>query len=183
MKHVGTKEIRTQRLLLRRFREGDAPAMYRNYTSDALVSRFVTWPTHTSQEMTDGYLTWLLGEYEKENAYRWAIEFEGEIIGAIDLVRQDERNEVCEIGYCIGSRWWNRGIVTEALKAVIGYLFRETEYHCVTACHDTQNPASGRVMEKAGMREEGVLRARKKRADGTYSDLRYHSILREECEL
>ncbi len=62
------------------------------------------------------------------------------------------------IGYCIGKNWWNSGITTEALKAVIKYLVDEVGVSRIEGRHSIENPSSGKVMEKAGLKFEGVLR-------------------------
>ncbi|MGI6238410.1 MAG: GNAT family N-acetyltransferase [Christensenellales bacterium] len=178
--HKGTREICTARLILRRFRAGDHDAMYQNYTSDPAVARYVTWQKHESPAVTEAYLSTVLAHYESADAYRWAIEYAGELIGAIDAVKVDTANESCEIGYCMGSKWWGKGIMTEALRGVIGYLFTVPQFYCVHAYHHDQNPASGRVMEKAGMLFEGSLRARRKEKDGTFHALKHYSILHDE---
>ena len=179
---IGTQTIHTERLLLRKFREGDAAVMYRNYTSDPNVTRYTSWPTHPSQDVTEQFLAYQLGRYADDSGFVWAIEFDGEIVGSIDVISMSKKNEHCEIGYCLGSKWWNKGIMTEALRAVEGYLFDKAGFHCVCACHHENNPASGRVMEKAGMQYEGTLRARKKNADGTFGSIKYYSILKEEFQ-
>ena len=181
MNHLGTVELNTPRLILRRFRQGDAEQMFRNYTGDPEVTRFLTWPTHTSVEGTQGYLDMALKEYDSEKTYRWAIVFEGEVIGCIDVVRLHERSERCEIGYCMGKKWWNRGIMTEALDAVMDFLFNRADVYHITAYHATDNPASGRVMRKCGMKYQGTLRAMEKVGD-TFHDCAYYSILRDEYQ-
>ncbi len=179
LEHTGTMEIRTQRLLLRRFREGDEAQMYQNYTSDPEVTKYLTWPPHKSQNVTRNYLSVILPEYESPDTYRWAIEYEGEVIGAIDAVDVDTQNENCEIGYCMGKAWWGMGIMTEALKAVLDFMFTQPVFYCVHARHDEMNTASGRVMAKAGMTYEGMLRARRKKESG-YFGLCHYSITRKE---
>ena len=180
LKHTGTAELKTRRLWLRRFAPEDAQVIFSNYAGDDKVTRYLTWPTHRSVEDTEGYLGFILPEYESDETYRWAIECEGTVVGSIDTVMVNSRQAVCEIGYCLGSKWWGRGIMTEALKAVIGYLFENVGFECICACHDPENPASGRVMEKAGMKYEGTLRSRLIRSDGKRSDLKSYSILRDE---
>ena len=178
----GTHNIRTDRLLLRKFKEGDAGMMYRNYTSDDDVTRFLTWPTHPSEEVTKGYVNYILNCYESENALNWAVEFEGEVIGAISVVSASLDDELCEIGYCYGKKWWGNGIATEALRAVIKFLFEECGFNCINACHAKNNPASGKVMQKCGMKYEGTLRARKKSKEGGFHDILYYSILKDEYQ-
>lgn len=74
------------------------------------------------------------------------------------MVNHDDRIGKAEIGYCIGRKWWHRGIMSEALKAVIDFLFDEVSYQRIEARHDTRNPHSGAVMQKCGMKYEGTLR-------------------------
>lgn len=158
LKHKGTQRVETPRLILRRAVSEDGQAMFRNWTSDPEVTKYLTWPTHENQETTDFVLNLWLGDYEKPDFYQWLIVPKdlGEPIGTISVVRlQDEKGEA-EIGYCIGKNWWHRGFVSEALSAVMKYLFEEVGFHRVTATHDPRNPNSGGVMRKCGMKYEGT---------------------------
>ena len=86
-----------------------------------------------------------------------------------------------EIGYCIGRQWWHRGIMTEALQAVVDFLFREVGVNRVEARHDTNNPHSGDVMKKCGMQYEGTSRAADRNNQGI-CDMATYAILRSEWE-
>lgn len=136
----------TNRLVLRLFRDGDAEAMYRNWTSDERVAKYCRWHTHKSIAETQEYLLKCL-----KSEYCWAITLKGsdEPIGAIDLVGVNSAG-VPEIGYVLSYGHWGQGIMTEAVKAVIEELFR-CGYKKIGACHHIDNPASGRVMQKCGM--------------------------------
>lgn len=158
LNHKGTQVLQTQRLTLRPFRQEDADAMYANWQSDDEVTKYLTWPSHDSIEVTKMVLADWLSHYNEKDFYLWAIEFEGEPIGSISVVGHDHRVGKAEIGYCIGKNWWHRGIMTEALRAVMDYLFDEVGFHRVEACHDPRNPHSGAVMQKCGMEYEGTLR-------------------------
>ena len=182
VKHIGTREIATPRLLLRKFRKDDAEMMYRNYASDPEVTRYLTWPPHASADVTRQFVDYVLGRYETENGYDWAIVYEGEVVGSIGVVSISEKDEYCEVGYCLSRKLWGRGIMPEALKAVVGFLFNVADFNCVCAYHDAANPASGKVMQKAGMKRDGILRARKKYHDGEYHDFVYYSILKSEYQ-
>ena len=83
-------------------------------------------------------------------------------------------------GYCIGEKWWNQGITSEALKEVIRFFFEEVKANRICACHDINNPNSGKVMIKCNMKYEGTLRQAVRRGTGELSDLSYYSILKEE---
>ena len=184
MEHKGTKTIETERLILRAFTPEDAPAMYRNWTTDSEVTRFLTWPPHGSIETTRALAErWAKDAAEKPDYYQWAIVPKdlGEPIGSLSVVRMAENIEEAELGYCIGRAWWGRGYVPEVVRAVIAFLIREVGFHRVSARHDTRNPNSGRVMQKAGMRFEGVLRAAGMCNSGR-GDLAVYSILAEELD-
>lgn len=160
MKHQGTKTIETSRLILRRFTLEDAPAMYRNWASDPEVTKFLTWPTHASEEVSRQVLLDWTGQYEENAFYQWAIvpkKF-GEPVGSIGVVRLNELAQLVHIGYCIGANWWHQGITSEAMKAVMDYFFDEVGVNRVESRHDPRNPNSGAVMRKCGMKFEGTLR-------------------------
>lgn len=154
-KHSATKEIVTERLRLRRFAPGDAPAMFKNWTNDPEVTRYLTWNPHGTIENTEGFLAFLLGKQDNIDDYEWGIEIDGELCGSIAVMNFSEENRSCEMGYCLSRRMWGKGYMTEALRAVIGYLFENTDFTVVKAYHHTDNPASGRVMQKAGMQHTG----------------------------
>ena len=99
--------------------------------------------------------------YEKPNFYQWAIVPKNldEPIGSISVVSTNEKTQMAEIGYCIGRPWWNRGITSEALSAVINFMFDQVGANRVQAKHDVNNPHSGLVMKKCGMKYEGTLRS------------------------
>ena len=179
--HKGTQQIETPRLILRRAVREDAEAMLRNWASDPEVTKFLTWPTHDSIDVTRMVLESWLAEYEKDNYYQWMIVLKeiGEPIGSISVVRQNQRVEAAEIGYCIGSAWWHQGIMSEALAAVINYLFTEVGMNRIAACHDSNNPHSGGVMRKCGMQYEGTTRASDRNNQGI-CDMAIYSILRSE---
>lgn len=160
MKHLGTQTIETPRLLLRRFTLEDAQAMYDNWASDPEVTQFLTWHAHESVEVSRMLLeAWTAG-YEKEDYYQWAIVLKalGQPIGSIAVVSHDDRTCKAHIGYCIGKRWWHQGYMSEALKAVMDYLFDCVGMLRLEARHDPRNPHSGAVMRKCGMQYEGTLR-------------------------
>ena len=179
--HKGTQTIETSRLILRRAIREDAEPMFRNWASDPEVTKYLTWPTYEKVETAHQILDLWVGEYEKPNYYQWMIVLKelGEPIGSISVVRQNDRVEEAEIGYCIGSHWWHKGIMTEALNAVIEYLFTEVGMNRVAARHDPNNPHSGGVMRKCGMKYEGTHRACDRNNQGI-CDAAQYAILRSE---
>jgi RimJ/RimL family protein N-acetyltransferase len=86
-----------------------------------------------------------------------------------------------ELGYLIGKRYWGRGYCTEAVRAALRYAFNELKLNRVFAEHFSRNPASGRVMQKTGMRYEGILRQHLRKLDGQFEDAVTYGILRAEA--
>lgn len=162
MEHKGTICLETGRLLLRPFTTEDAEAMFRNWAKDDEVTKFLTWPTHKDQSITEAVLSSWVQQYAKLDYYQWAIvlkEMSPEPIGSISVVNEiDARIQAAEIGYCIGKKWWHRGVTSEALSRVMDYLFDEVGVNKIVARHDVNNPNSGLVMRKCGMQYEGTLR-------------------------
>lgn len=160
MKHLGTQNIHTQRLLLRPFAQTDAQAMFDNWASDPEVTKYLSWPTHNSPEISAMVLEDWTGHYAETNYYQWAIVPRelGQPIGSIAAVHIHERVAKVEIGYCIGRQWWHKGYTSEALQAVITFFLEEVGANRVEACHDARNAHSGQVMAKCGMLYEGTQR-------------------------
>lgn len=182
MNTIGTKTIETERLILRRYRTEDAADMYNNWASDTEVTKFLSWPTHTSVDLTKKILTQWVSYYEDGKTYNWGITLKGDdrVIGNIAVVERDERTCSYEIGYCLGKAYWGKGIMPEALRAVISYLFEgESDLMRIYATHDLRNMKSGRVMQKAGMHFDGILRGSKKNIHGIH-DTAYYSVLRSD---
>ena len=181
MNHQGTKTLQTERLLLRRFQIEDAEAFYRNVTSDGKVNKFLTWPLHKKVEETKELLTGWVERYENPERYCWAIVLKenDQLIGTIAAPTIKNRTETAEVTYCIGSAWWELGIVTEALSEVIRYLFEEILVNRIEAGYDVNNPASGRVLEKVGMQKEGILRKAGRNNQGLF-DLVFCAILKND---
>lgn len=181
--HKGTKTLETERLILRKAIPEDAEPMYRNWASDPEVTKFLTWPVHDKVEVSQWVLDSWIREYEKDNFYQWMIVLKevGEPIGSISAVRLCDDIAEAEIGYCIGKHWWHQGIMSEALGAVIDFLFREVGMNRVEAKHDVNNPHSGGVMKKCGLQYEGTLRGSGRNNRGI-CDIAHYGILRDNWE-
>lgn len=180
--HRGTQTINTDRLLLRKLEVADANDMFKNWATDSEVTKFLSWKPHDNVEETKEIIKQWTLEYENDDNYNWAIVLKdvGEVIGEISLVRMDEKHYSCEVGYCMSRKYWNMGIMTEALKAVIDYLFSEVGFNRIVALHDTKNGASGKVMGKSGMKYEGTLRQASFSEKRGFYDLAIYAILKDE---
>lgn len=182
MKHCGTQRLETSRLILRKFVHGDARAMFANWANDGEVTKFLTWQPHSSVEVSQSVTDEWINQYKNDGFYQWAIvlkENGDEPIGGISVVHMNEQAETAHIGYCLGRKWWHKGIMSEALQAVIDFLFDVAGFNRIESRHDPNNPNSGKVMQKCGMKYEGTLRSSDRNNQGI-CDACYYALLKSE---
>lgn len=182
LKELGTKKLETSRLVLRKFDENDYIQMYDNWASDEKVIKFVSFNKHKNYDETRELLKKWISEYDN-CSFSWVVEIKDthEIIGNISVVEISKKHNNCELGYVYGSKFWGNGYATEALKKVLEYLLIECDFYLVEAKYHASNLASGRVMEKCGMKKDAVLRQRRlNKYNGSYDDLIVYSITKEE---
>ena len=182
MNHCGTRQLETERLVLRRFVIEDAEAMYRNWASDPEVTKYLTWPAHASVEVSKAVLKDWTAAYANQYYYHWAIVLKenGECpIGSISAVGLNDDLSIAHIGYCLGRPWWHRGIMSEALKTVVDFFFDEVGANRIESRHDPRNPHSGMVMQKCGMKYEGTVRCADRNNQGI-CDVCWYAILKSE---
>ena len=177
MEHIGTIKIETEKIILRRFVDSDAEAMFCNLYSDAEAMRFLPWETHTGIFETKKHISGYIDGYENQDFYAWAIVTKDskEPIGFIDTLVDNTINAI-KVDYGIGKPWWNKGYTSKALSALICFAFERVKANRVYATHDPRNPNSGKVMIKCGMTYEGTLRHARYRK-GEYSDRAMYAIL------
>lgn len=182
MNHIGTNSIETIRLILRRFKPDDFYDMYKNWASDIETLKYLHWGPHSDITVTKQRVLSWVANYGRPDVYNWAIYLKSakEVIGSISVEISDEKEETCEIGYCIGKAFWGRGIMPEALRAVMHYLFYEVGYKKIIARHDVKNIASGRVMQKAGMKFDKLIYGVGRRRDKTIYDVAVYVKYRDE---
>lgn len=147
-----TNIIADRSLILRKLKTDDAIQMY-DWASDKDVAKYVLWNAHQDINVTKEYISNCIGKYQKENYFMWGIELiqTEELIGTISVVEIDEKNNLCEVGYVIGKKWWNQGYATKALKYVINYLLDFMSFDEVICKAQSLNKASIYVMKKCGM--------------------------------
>ena len=165
-------EMETERLIIDVITENDKADYFNNISHDKKVLE--TFICHYEETLDDFDFTRYAG-HEKMFAIR--LKETSALIGII--LYFSEQDNGCEIGYGIGSRYWNRGYVTEAVMRFLDYLFNEKGFERVCASFFTGNTASKRVMEKCGM---SYSRYSEKELEylGVARDLTYYSISREE---
>ena len=146
------ERIETERLILRKSRKNDACDIL-EYGSDEETVKYLDWVgVKTAAEALEGIIN-----YHWSNPGMWVIELKKnhKCIGSIDL-RIKPEHEKSEFGYVLNRKYWNNGYMTEALSAVIKLCFAELDLNRVEAFHYVGNEGSGRVMQKCGMKFEGV---------------------------
>lgn len=172
--------LETARLILRPFAMADAPEVQRLCGAREIALNTLLIPHPYPDGKAEEWIASHPASLEKGEGDRFAITLRdgGALTGAIGMLLHREHDRA-EIGYWIGIPYWGRGYATEAVQAVIAYGFDELHLNRIYAEHFTRNPASGRVMQKAGMRHEGTLRQMHKKW-GEYVDTDMYSILRED---
>jgi ribosomal-protein-alanine N-acetyltransferase len=142
MEHKGTETLYTERLSLRKSEIGEADE------------------NDDDPEVHKDFLVRIINGYGKADFYFWTVTEKkgGKAVGYIRTIDSDEKTLSCGIAYETKAKYRNNGYASEALKRVLAFLLAEVGYNRVSGGLLADNPASGRVMEKAGMKYEGTLR-------------------------
>ena len=166
--------METERLIIDRIKESDREDYFNNISHDKKVLETFVCRYAESLETFD-FSTYL----GRDDLFAIRLKESGRLIGII--LYFDEADGACEIGYGIGSAYWNNGYVTEACKRFLSYLFKEKGMKSICASYFTGNDASRRVMEKCGMT---FSRFSPKEFEylGRMRDLTYYAIDREHFE-
>ena len=182
LKHLGTINLETKRLNLRKLTMDDVSDVFNNWMGDPDI--MWAWGVCKSIEETRGRMEGLIKDYEKINNYEWGIELKEnkEIIGSICAINNDEKIKSCALGYQISKYHRNKGYTTEALTCILKFLIEKIGYNRIQGGHFSDNPASGRVMEKAGMKYEGTLRQNCNNKNGELIDSRIYSLIKDDMK-
>jgi ribosomal-protein-alanine N-acetyltransferase len=162
--------LRTGRLLLRPFEDGDVDALFALF-SDAETLRYWSRPPMTARDEASAMIERARAWGAEGSAIGWAVVrgADRRVIGTATLFRIDRTHRRAEIGYMLGRAHWGQGYMREALAAVIGHGFGPLELHRIEADIDPRNAASIRALEHFGFVREAVLRERW-RVGGEVSD-------------
>lgn len=179
------KIFETERLLLRSIREDDAEQAFNSWCSDEEVCKYLPWSPHKNVEETKSFFKMFEEKNKEENNHEkvWAIVYkpDNKIIGTISCVSyEDKYAKRAELGYCIAREYWGKGITTESLKLIVPYYLFDLNTYRVQAIYDVLNPASGKVMEKAGLKFEGVLKGYRGTATANICDVAICGITQDE---
>jgi ribosomal-protein-alanine N-acetyltransferase len=172
--------LETQRLLLRAPTRNDARDLFR-YAADPLVSRYVVWQRHETIADSRRFLNGVIAENCSKGGLTFAVQDKNShaMIGTLGFNWIDNENHVAEAGYSFSREYWGKGLATEALRALLGFGFDTLKLNRIEGQCDARNPASGRVMEKCGMRREGILRQRYF-LKGVYTDMILYAALKND---
>lgn len=157
MKGMFPDAFLTARLELRPIAPEDAGPIFDTYAQDQEVTRFLTWRPHRNRDETEAYIARCLAT-PRLVARTYVLVDRGhrEVRGALHLRRGDGPH--LEAGYVLARAWWGQGLMTEALTEVVASALARPLVFRIGAVCDVENVASARVMEKAGLTREGVLR-------------------------
>jgi ribosomal-protein-alanine N-acetyltransferase len=172
--------LETARLLLRPFEEADGPRTRELAGERAIAANTLDIPHPYEEGTAEEWIGTHPESYEKGRLVVFAVTLKdsGELVGAISLTL-DNVNSVAEMGFWIGVPYWGRGYCTEAAAAVLRYGLEVRGLNKISARHFARNRASGRVLEKIGMKYEGCLRQQVRKWDH-FEDTCHYGILREE---
>jgi ribosomal-protein-alanine N-acetyltransferase len=173
-------ELETERLVLRAMRVKDTDDMY-EYAQNAEVTQYLLWRPHQTRDYTRRYLEYLAGRYRIGAHYEWAMihKASGRMIGTCGFASIDCPNNRAELGYVLNPAFRGQGLVVEAAARVLRFGFNVLGLHRIEARYMVENTASRRVMDKLGMRFEGVARS-ELLVRGSYRDIGKCAILAAE---
>lgn len=170
----------TDRLILRKIEKDDIDDLF-ICLSNEYVTKFMFIDFAATKEMTEKILNSMINSYKKNKATPWiiALKDSNKLIGICGFSKYDEENKKAEVGYLLNYDYWNSGITTEALEAVIKFGFKTMNLNKVEARCISDNIASENVMIKSGMKLNSILR-NEKFYNGKFIDLKLYSILKYE---
>lgn len=172
--------LRTDRLLLRPFRDGDAEALWELH-SDRRVLRYWDSPPWTDPSRAQRFLETCRSMEQESTGVRVVMEAGADFAGWMTLNDWNPGFRSAKLGYCLAERAWGHGYATEAGRALLAWAFDTMPLNRVQAECDTRNAASARVLEKLGFRLEGTLREDCV-VDGDVSDSWVYGLLRREWD-
>jgi len=175
------RKIETERLILRPITPDDAPDMF-EYCSDPETTKYLTFKLHESVEASRDVIAKFFLERPQNGvpeAYAIVLKENGKMIGTVD-VHSVRYGDVGEIGYALNSTYWNRGLMSEALRSALPIWFDEVGFYRLEVMHDVRNLASRRVIEKAGFISEGTFRRLMWDKDGSRASYTMYSLNKED---
>lgn len=182
MQKLGTIELYSPRLWLRKLAVSDAAQLYKNVFSDSEVSAYMSWDIYPDVQAVERYLTQWQKDYENNECY-WGVFLKENqtLVGTVYLCDENKNAEVGFLSYCLGSEFWGNGYATEAVKTVLEYGFSEIGYQNIVTFVAKSNQRSQNVLTRLGFVCEAALRSRDKTAFGL-EDVFCYSLLKNEMK-
>lgn len=176
-------QLSTPRLRLRPFAREDAGRISELAGAREIADTTISIPHPYPPKLAQAWIDKHPALAARDEAWHWAIErrHEAGLIGGIGLREIDREHIQAEVGFWIGVPWWGHGFALEAVRAVADFAFVQLDLNRLYAHHMVRNPASGRVLAKAGFQREGLLRERVRKW-GVFEDVVLLSLLRREWE-
>ena len=175
MNHLGTIELITDRLILRRFTKNDSEGIFNSYINDEKFLYYANQEEKSLKEI-EQWLSNIDGKYENKEYYNWIISLNDKtIIGSINL-GVDNVNNLVWFNYAIDNKHYNKGYMTEALNAVRNFALKNLKVSKIIGGCEINNFASEKVMQKCGFKLEEIRKNELELKDGLH-DLKIYFIL------
>jgi len=173
--------LETKRLVLRQITMADAEDLY-SFLSDREVMRYYDCEALSSMDEARSLIQRYSDWFEKQNGFRWGITHKTEsnaIMGTCGLFAWHNPARIATLGYELSRAYWRRGIMSEAVRELLVYGYRDLNLNRIRATVVPDNVASVRLLERLSFKKEGVLR-QAQFLNGKYDDLAAYALLREE---
>lgn len=151
------EQIATDRLLLRRVSVSDAGSLFASYASDPEATRFLSWPTHDSVDDMRRFLDYATTAWGEGADFVWAMRPK-DVDMSLGTISFSKREHRAHLGFVIAKSEWNKGYMTEAARALVRWLEKQSVISRIEAVCDIENVGSQRVLERSGLEREGILR-------------------------
>ena len=169
-----TDELQTDRLVLRRFTPADAEPFAELAGDRAISDTMISIPHPLPEDFADQWV-----RADRPSRFAVCDRATETLVGSAELRELDPEHSQIELSFWIGRPYWGRGYATEAAAALVRYAFGTLDINRIYAFHMARNPASGRVLSKLGMRQEGLLRQRVRKW-GRFEDTLIWAIVRDD---
>ena len=153
---MGTVELKTERLILRKYIDADAEPLYQHFGRNHKMYELSGWNPYATEEMAMETVQQFINSYNDAHFYGWAIEYDNELVGTVGAYDYDASSGSIEVGISIKEDCWGKGFATETLICVLNYLTNSEQINSVTAWCVSKNIGSINAMKKAGMKQVGA---------------------------
>lgn len=174
-------QLETSRLIMREMTLNDVHFYFRHFNYDKIVKGCCLPGPKNLEAAKEELELYCVKPFKEDRGIRWGITRKGEdeLIGTCGFYDWNKTSRRAEIGYDLEPAYWGKGIMTEALQAMLTYGFKKMNLNRIQAIIDSENTRSMRLVQKLGFKKEGVLRQRSN-FNGHFRDDVCFSLLLEE---